>query len=274
MYFDCVYGTVETKVGAKLSYNDVLRLPVSFAGPAGMYTIAYYYHDFSGGYVLNNDTAYYVICSPALKEKLADAENYSDYITKYNVVSIEYDPSANYGAQRDEAIEKFNSYVAKPADIFLYGETINATHYSIDTGSKAAEVYDTYSQSRFLYTVFLIILCAMFILIRQNMIALLRNTEHKNIERYIFLGAGRSFFRKKYFRHSLKNAVFVFPAVPVSVMFISSVIASEKSRPQLINIEAVCTVNIAEIMTVLLTSAAVIITYIIISEAGVYRCRK
>ena len=78
LYFDCYAGSLTATVGAKLSYADVLRLPISFSQLAGIYFLDDVAEN--GGFMPHDGTAYHVIASKAFAERLAAADgNRSSY---------------------------------------------------------------------------------------------------------------------------------------------------------------------------------------------------
>ncbi len=269
LYFDCEYGTVETEVGAKLTYKDVLQLPVSFSKPTKMYDIIDNIRS-SGGYMGEDNISCHVICSPAFAQKLADAEGHSDYVQKYNVVCIEYDHLKNYEKQRDEIVKEFNQYIKNNNFVPYDGQFYYSNSDILDNSASVEENYSKYGQGMFLYVVFLIIMSLAFILIRENMVTLLKNTEHKNIVRYTLLGADKSFFRKKYFVEALKNAVFVLPGMIISTLYISYIISSKNNRTGIDRVVGACWLNLPEIIFILSITAAIMVVYIIVSEKRVY----
>lgn len=270
LYFECQKGITSAKLCAKLTYNDVLHLPLDFSKSAGIYKL----DDVEklGGFTQFDNIAYHVICSPSFAGKLAMADGLTDYVIRYNSFSIEYDHSKNYIANLEETVEYLKDYVISNDNMNTYLKLYNIIDYKdYNAENFSIEVENTYSryhQSTFLYMIFLAILCIIFVLIRQNMIALVQNAEYKNNRRYILLGADTAFFRKKFFISALGDAACVFPSIIIAAAYMFYIVKSENSRMYLTDIAGACSFNLYEVITVLILTALAVIIYIIISGVG------
>ena len=275
LYFDCYAGNLTATVGAKLSYADVLRLPISFSQLAGIYSLDDVAEN--GGFMPHDGIAYHVIASKAFAERLAAADgNRSSYKLQYNTIGIEYDHSVNYMAQLDEAVNFYENYKKNnPAQfIYLNGETYVGGLSSMDNDSdKAENAYSRYRQSNFMYSVLFIIFCIMYIVIKQNMILLLKMADKSKTERYILLGADKSFFAKRNLKASIKESLCVLPGLLISAAYAYFVSVSDGSKKYAKDIAGARPFTPYEVFAVLGITATVIIVYIIVSGMGVYNER-
>ena len=195
---------------------------------------------------------------------------------QYNTIGIEYDHSVNYMAQLDEAVNFYENYKKNnPAQfIYLNGETYVGGLSSMDNDSDKAETaYSRYRQSNFMYSVLLIIFCVMYIVIKQNMILLLKMADKSKTERYILLGADKSFFAKRNLKASINESLCVLPGLLISAAYAYFVSVSDGSKKHAEDIVGARPFTPSEVFAVLGITSAVIIVYIIISGMGVYNER-